>query len=233
MISTAILLAAGEGSRLRSAAPLKPLCSVAGRSLLEHALNGVAEAGMERAIVVVGCGADEITAHLAARSWPLVVETVINTDFRSPNGTSVLAAEPLVGEEEALLAMCDHLVEPDLYRLVAQAGASAGARLGIDRRIESDWVDIADVTRVQTAGDRIVDIGKGLVPYDCFDTGVFAIGPVLFAALRNLESPSLTEGMRALAADGIALTVDCGELGWIDIDDQTALEKAERWASAS
>jgi choline kinase len=84
---------------------------------------------------------------------------------------------------------------------------------------------------VQTASDRIVAIGKGLVPYDCFDTGIFAIGPGLFAALRRLESPSLTEGMRVLADEGIALTVDCGDLMWIDVDDQAALEKAERWAA--
>jgi 1L-myo-inositol 1-phosphate cytidylyltransferase len=231
MISTAILLAAGEGSRLRSAAPLKPLCKVAGRSLLAHALAGFAEAGLKRAVVVLGCGADEIAAHIAAHPWPLAVETMTNKDFRSPNGTSVLAAEPLVGAEEAVLAMCDHLVEPALYRIVAEAGASAGARLAIDRRIDSDWVDIEDVTRVETAGDRIVAIGKGLVPYDCFDTGVFAIGPALFAALRRLDSPSLTEGMCALAAEGTALTVDCGGLGWIDIDDEAALGKAERWAT--
>ena len=227
MISTAILLAAGEGSRLRSAAAIKPLCTVGGRSLLTHALEGLAEAGMSRAVVVIGYGADQIAAHIAARPWPLAVETVVNSDYRSPNGTSVLAAEPLVGREDALLAMCDHLVEPALYRRVAEAGASDGARLGIDRRIDSGWVDIEDVTRVRTAGERIVDIGKGLVPFDCFDTGVFAIGAALFSALHRIESPSLTQGMRSLAADGRALIVDCGDLGWIDIDDQAALDKAE------
>jgi choline kinase len=231
MISTGILLAAGEGSRLRSAAPFKPLCPVAGRSLLAHALEGFAEAGLARAVVVLGYGADEVAAHIAARSWPLTVETVTSRDYHSPNGTSVLAAEAVVGAEEALLAMCDHVVEPALYRLVGEAGAGAGARLAVDRRIESDWVDIEDVTRVQTAGDRILAIGKGLVPYDCFDTGVFAVGPSLFAALRTLESPSLTEGMRILAGEGKALTADCGELTWIDVDDQTALDKAERWAA--
>jgi choline kinase len=231
MISTAILLAAGEGSRLRSAAPLKPLCEVAERSLLTHALEGLAEAGLKRVVVVLGYGADEVAAHIAARPWPLAVETVKTSDYRSPNGTSVLAAEPLVGAEEALLAMCDHLVEPAIYRLVAEAGAATGARLGVDRRIHNCCVDIEDVTRVQTASDRIVAIGKGLVPYDCFDTGIFAVGPALFTALRALESPSLTEGMRVLAGEGTALTVDCGDLVWIDVDDQAALQRAERWAT--
>ena len=228
MISTAILLAAGEGSRLRSAAAVKPLCTVAGRSLLTHALEGLAEAGMNRVVVVIGYGAEQVAAHIAEQPRPVAVETVVNDHYRDPNGTSVLAAEPLVGDEEALLVMCDHLVEPALYRRVAEAGASDGARLGIDRRIDSGWVDIDDVTRVRTAGERIVAIGKGLVPYDCFDTGVFAIGPALFSALRRIESPSLTEGIRGLAANEKALVVDCGDLEWIDVDDEAALEKAER-----
>ena len=97
----------------------------------------------------------------------------------------------------------------------------AAARLGVDRRIDSGWVDLEDVTRVRTVDERIVDIGKGIAAYDCFDTGVFAIGRGLFEALRGLEFPSLTEGMRALAAEGAALTVDCGELGWIDVDDES------------
>jgi 1L-myo-inositol 1-phosphate cytidylyltransferase len=232
MIETAILLAAGEGSRLRSAAQLKPLCSVAGRSLLEHAVGGLADAGLQRVVVVIGYGADQIAAHIAAHSWPIAVETVRTDDYRKPNGTSVLAAAPLVRNEEALLAMCDHLVEPDLYRRVALAGASGGARLGVDRRIENGGVDLEDVTRVRTVDERVVDIGKGLDVYDCFDTGVFAIGPLLFEALRRLEFPSLTDGMRALAAEGAALTVDCGELGWIDVDDEAGLEKAQCWAGS-
>jgi choline kinase len=205
---------------------------VAGRSLLAHALDGLAKAGMKRAVVVLGYGADEVAEHIAEGRWPLAVETVSNDEYRSPNGTSVLAAEPLVGTEVALLAMCDHLVDPALYRRVAHAGGSGGARLGVDRRIDNYAVDLDDVTRVQTDGEQIRAIGKGLVPYDCFDTGVFAVGPALFTALRGLDSPSLTEGMRVLAAEGIALTVDCGDLAWFDVDDQVALDKAERWAAA-
>lgn len=231
MIDTAILLAAGEGSRLRSAAPFKPLCLVGGRTLLDHALHGLAEAGLKRTVVVLGYGAEAIEAHLAARPSPLAVETV-RSDHRQPNGVSVLAAEPLVAGGDAVLAMCDHLVEPELYRRLAAAGAGAGARLGVDRRIESDWVDLDDVTRVATSDGRILAIGKGLEPYDCFDTGVFAISGALFTALRGLEAPSLTEGMRVLAARGSALTIDCSDVDWIDVDDAWALGKAEAWRGA-
>ncbi|WP_447728201.1 phosphocholine cytidylyltransferase family protein [Sphingomonas koreensis] len=229
MIDTAILLAAGEGSRLRPAAPFKPLCPVAGRPLIAHALHGLAAAGMTRAIVVLGYGAEEIEAFLATGSWPLTVGTVRVADYRKPNGSSLLAAEPLLKGREAVLAMCDHLVDPALYRRLAEAGAGQGARLGIDRRLGHDWVDPDDVTCVRTEGEMIVAIGKGLEPHDCYDTGVFAIGPALLAALRTLDAPSLTEGMRILAAQGAALTLDCSDLDWIDVDDAPALAKAEAW----
>jgi choline kinase len=129
--------------------------------------------------------------------------------------------------------MCDHLVDPALYARVAQAGSGGGARLAIDRDITSDLVDLDDVTCVRTEGEAIVAIGKHLPEYDCFDTGVFAIGPGLFAALNSLESPSLTEGMRVLATCGIARTIDCSDLAWIDVDDPAALDKAEIWLHAA
>ncbi|MEO9131242.1 MAG: NTP transferase domain-containing protein [Sphingomonas sp.] len=233
MIDTAILLAAGEGSRLRPAAPFKPLCRVAGNPLIAHAISGLATASMRRVVVVLGYGADEIEAWLAGQAWPIAVETVRTEDYRKPNGSSLLAAEQVVGKGEALLAMCDHLVEPSLYRHVAAAGAAGGATLGIDRHLANDWVDLDDVTRVESAGDRIVAIGKGLAAYDCYDTGVFAIGPALFAALHTLDAPSLTEGMRILAQTGDAHITDCGALKWIDVDDAIYLAKAEAWLASS
>jgi 1L-myo-inositol 1-phosphate cytidylyltransferase len=228
-IDTAILLAAGEGSRLRPVTPYKPLCTVDGVPLIEHALAGLAAAGLKRAVVVLGYGAEAIEAHLAGRTWPVKVETVRTVDYRQPNGVSVLAAEPALAGNDALLAMCDHLVEPALYRRMAEAGASGGARLGIDRDVTSDLVDLEDVTCVRTEGERIVAIGKGLQEYDCFDTGIFAIGPALFDALRDLPAPSLTEGMRVLAARDKAFVEDCSDLRWIDVDDAAALDKAEAW----
>lgn len=227
MLDTAILLAAGQGSRLRGATPYKPLCPVAGRALIDHALEGLAAAGLARAVVVTGYGAEAVEAHLAARGWPLRVETVRSPDWLLPNGVSALAARALVGGD-AVLAMCDHLVAPALYGRVAAAGPGPGLRLGIDRRLGHELVDPADVTRVETEGERIVAIGKGLEPHDAYDTGVFAVSAALFDALALSAAPSLTEGVRALAAQGRAEVVDCSDLDWIDVDDPAALAAAER-----
>ncbi|MEG8028638.1 NTP transferase domain-containing protein [Sphingomonas aerolata] len=230
MIETAVILAAGEGSRLRASAPYKPLCPVAGRPLIAHALEGLAEVGLKRAIVTLSYGRDAIEAYLASRSWPLHVETVL-ADHREPNGVSVLAATDALAGEDAVLAMCDHLVLPALYRRMATAGSGNGLRLGIDRRLGHPWVDPEDVTCVATNGSAIVAIGKGLEPHDAYDTGVFAISPRLGAALATLASPSLTEGVRMLAAENRADVIDCSDIDWIDVDDAAALAHAERWMS--
>ena len=48
-----IILAAGEGTRMRSSTP-KVLHRIAGLSMLGHVLNGVSEAGADKVVVVVG-----------------------------------------------------------------------------------------------------------------------------------------------------------------------------------
>lgn len=229
MIRTGLLLAAGEGSRLRDAAASKPLCQVGGVALIDHALTGMATAGLTRAVVVLGYRGDDIAAHLAARDWPLAVETVRVVDHRLPNGVSVLAGAVALAGGDAVLAMCDHLVDPALYARLAASGTRGGAVLGIDRRLGHPWVDPDDVTCVATRGTSIVAIGKHLEPHDAYDTGVFAIGPALIDALATLAAPSLTEGMRLLAARGAAHVVDCSDIDWIDVDDPPALAKAQAW----
>ena len=71
---TAMVLAAGLGTRMR---PLtndrpKPLVEVAGKPLVDHALDRLAEAGVARAVVNVHHFGDAVEAHVAARTAPAV-----------------------------------------------------------------------------------------------------------------------------------------------------------------
>ena len=61
---TVVVLAAGEGTRMRSRTLPKVLHGFAGRSMLGHVLAAVAPAGPARTVVVVGHRRDEVTAHL-------------------------------------------------------------------------------------------------------------------------------------------------------------------------
>lgn len=71
---TAMVLAAGLGKRMRplTASQPKPLVRVAGRALIDHALDRLAEAGVARAVVNVHYLADALEAHVLARAVPKV-----------------------------------------------------------------------------------------------------------------------------------------------------------------
>src|SRR2546423_6637584 len=64
----AIILAAGEGTRMRSARP-KVLHDVAGLSLLAHVLAAVRRAGIEQAAAVIGAGSESVSDE-AKRALP-------------------------------------------------------------------------------------------------------------------------------------------------------------------
>jgi bifunctional UDP-N-acetylglucosamine pyrophosphorylase / glucosamine-1-phosphate N-acetyltransferase len=86
----AIVLAAGEGTRMRSAKP-KVLHEIAGRSLLAHVLAAIAETCVTATAVVVGPGQDKVAAE-AKRILPHV--EIFTQHERRGTAHAVLAAKP-------------------------------------------------------------------------------------------------------------------------------------------
>ncbi|MGN6498356.1 MAG: nucleotidyltransferase family protein, partial [Tsuneonella sp.] len=71
---TAMVMAAGLGKRMRplTASRPKPMVRVAGKPLIDHALDRLVEAGVAKAVVNVHYLADSLEAHLKARTAPAV-----------------------------------------------------------------------------------------------------------------------------------------------------------------
>jgi len=118
----AMVLAAGLGLRMR---PLtdqipKPLVTVAGRSLLDHVLDKLADARVSQAIVNVHYLPDQIIEHVRARKRPRVVISD-ERDVVLGTGGGVVKALPLLGSAPFFHVNADTLwidgVRPNLTRL--------------------------------------------------------------------------------------------------------------------
>jgi len=120
-----VLLAAGEGTRMKSAKP-KPLHEVAGRSMLAHALAALVEAGCERIAVVVGPGAGGEALAAAARAAFSAAEIFVQAERRG-TAHAVLAARA------ALARGADDVIVHYADTPLVSAATLRGLREGLDK----------------------------------------------------------------------------------------------------
>lgn len=238
-VTTAVILAAGEGSRLRQRpdAPPKPLTLLSGRTLLQRAIGAVTDAGVRDVLVVAGYGADELIPHLegVASSLGVSARAIYNPAWRLGNGASALAAASHVNGP-FLLTMCDHVFEPGLLqRLCAAADGRSPITLATDGDLDA-IVDLNEATKVSIENGRIVAIGKQLTDFDAVDTGAFVCRPPFFDALREARAAgdhTVTGAVLRLVATGRARAVAVDGLAWQDVDTLADLYAAEaRFGSA-
>jgi bifunctional UDP-N-acetylglucosamine pyrophosphorylase/glucosamine-1-phosphate N-acetyltransferase len=150
--SAAIVLAAGQGTRMRSRVP-KVLHRLAGRSMLEHVLASLAAAGVEHRVVVTGSGADAVEAALGPDVPTVRQEPQLGTAdavrcglSRIPSGVRhvivTMGDVPLLpaelfqrllreqAEGEATIALLSaRMTDPDGYGRVVRDGSGAASAI--------------------------------------------------------------------------------------------------------
>ena len=126
---TAIVLAAGEGTRMRSARP-KVLHEVAGRSLVGHVLNAVKEAGIGRIAVVVGPDRSDVSAEIV-RCAPDAT-TYVQRERRGTAHAVLAAREALVDGNDLLVLFGDTpLVRSQTIARLREVLAADGAAVAV------------------------------------------------------------------------------------------------------
>lgn len=96
---TAILLAAGQGTRMKSDIP-KVLHAVTGKPMIWHALRAIQESTTEKPVVVVGHGAEAVTKYLGDTAQTVLQEPQLGT------GHAVMQAEFMLKGKTDLIVIC-------------------------------------------------------------------------------------------------------------------------------
>jgi MurNAc alpha-1-phosphate uridylyltransferase len=123
-VTTAMVLAAGLGKRMRPLTDLvpKPLVRLKGKPLIDHVLDRLAAGGITRAVVNVHYLPELIEAHVANRTAPAVIVSD-ERDALLETGGGVVRALPLLGNAPFLIHNSDSVwiegVGSNIARLIA------------------------------------------------------------------------------------------------------------------
>ncbi|WP_435320307.1 sugar phosphate nucleotidyltransferase [Haloarchaeobius sp. TZWSO28] len=181
-ITSAIVLAAGEGTRLR---PLtkhrpKPMLTAANRPILEYVLDGLADAGIEDIHIVVGYKRDRVQSHFgpAHQNVPITYHV---QEKQLGSGHALLQAQESVNSN-FLVVNGDEIITDKIVREVIRNHSTEDkATLAV---IESDRAPQYGAVRVRD--DRIIELverpGEG--DYRLLNRGVYVFEPSIFAELE-------------------------------------------------
>ena len=240
----AIILSAGQGSRLGHLVDNGPKCLVDfnGRTLLDRQLDTLAENGVEEAVVVTGFRDDAVEAAIAARSGGPKVRTVFNPFYKVADnlGSLFVAKHELAGD--CLVWNGDTLVSNALMALVL-GNHRQGICVTIDRKPGYD----ADDMKVVEEGGRLKEIGKriksgvnaesiGLLAFR--GGGAAQFREAIERAMRTSEGTTIwylrVIHQIAQRADVWTLDIQGEEWGEVDFpeDVETARALTARWDEA-
>src|ERR1700682_3127063 len=96
---SAVVLAAGEGTRMRSSRP-KPLHRLCGRPLVLHVLDALAELPLQRAVVVIGHGAERVAKTLQEQAPSGLVLEFVEQHIQRGTGDAVAVALTAFPDED-------------------------------------------------------------------------------------------------------------------------------------
>jgi choline kinase len=238
--TTAVVLVAGVGSRLRPLTDDRPkaLVEVGGVPLLLRSVRVLRAAGVEHLILATGYREAAVQAALA--DCAMAVTCCLNPAFdRTQNSVSLALCESAVGGKAFFKLDGDVLFE--LAVLERLESAQAELAVAVDERRALD----AEAMKVTVDGPSIAAFGKAIAVEQAFGESIGiervaeGAAATLFAALRARIDGGETQlyyediyseliGAGRLRAVAVAV----GDLPWTEIDDHSDLEQANEMVAS-
>ncbi len=225
----AVILAAGFGSRLGKMSGGLPKCllEVGGRTLIEHQLDALSDAGVGKVLVVIGHQADKVRELLGDR-----VEYVENRIYAETNSLySLWLARDWV-KGPFVLMNCDLLFHPSILdRLIARGGNALV--------FDSTATKGQEQTKVAVQEGRVVDLGKDLPPEMARgeslgllrfnERGAEALFKRADSLIKNgAEKSWVIEAIRAACNDENIKAINIAGEPWVEIDFPNDLDLARK-----
>ncbi len=231
---TAMLLAAGIGSRMRplTEATAKPLLPLGGRSLIDHALDRLAAVGVETVVVNAHWHADLVAAHLAARPGPPGI-VLRREDTLLDTGGGVRAALGHLGPDPFFVVNGDSFwldgPVPALDRLAAAwDAATADGVLLVHRTFQTQAETGPGDFALDPWGQARRRREREIVPY--IYAGIQLVAPGLFAGAPEGRFSMNLLWDRAIAAGRLRAVVHDGL--WFHLSTPADLAAAQATLSA-
>jgi N-acetyl-alpha-D-muramate 1-phosphate uridylyltransferase len=229
----AMVLAAGLGTRMRPLTETTPkaMLKVAGRPLLDHAIDRCVEGGAKRVVVNVHHLSDQIETHLAQKTTPRIVVSFENTRLMDTGG-GVRRALPLLGPAPFLVLNADAIwTGPAPARALADAWAAADvdALLLLVPRERAAAYDRPGDFDLDAQGRPARRTGETAA---YVYTGAQMLRPETIGAFQDGEPFSMNRVWDALLRRG-RLGAVVQEGGWVDVGTPAGLEAAEAALAAA
>ncbi len=235
--TTAIVLAAGKGTRMKSNLP-KVMHTLCGRPMIDYVLDAALAGGADDAVVVLGYGRKLVAEHLHER-YADRVKIAVQSEQRG-TGHAVLCALDALGDAKTVLVVNGDgplLWAADLARLLTELSASEAALAMLTCRV----ADPHGYGRIVRQGGKITrvvehrDCDPEQRGIDEINTGIYVVnGAFLRLALPQLKPNNdqgelyLTDIVATAAAEGVVGHVDGEAVSLGGINDRCQLADAER-----